>query len=66
MLENSDLPCVKFGGYPTAERIVAAFGDHSDTADFPVALLQISPVSEKFSDNLTHRDFSGWTYEFGH
>ena len=65
VLENSDLPCVKFGGYPTAERIVAAFGDHSDTADFPVALLQISPVSEKFSDNLTHRDFLGGLMNLG-
>ncbi|MDE5963826.1 MAG: RNA-binding protein, partial [Eubacterium sp.] len=47
VLESSYLPCVKFGGYSTAERIVAAFGDNPDTADFPIVLLQISPVSEK-------------------
>lgn len=65
VLESSYLPCVKFGGYPTAERIVAAFGDNPDTADFPIVLLQISPVSEKFSDDLTHRDFLGGLMNMG-
>lgn len=65
ILESSYLPCVKFGGYPTAERIVAAFGDNADVSDFPIELLEISPVSEKFSDNLTHRDFLGGLMNLG-
>lgn len=65
VLESSYLPCVKSGGYPTAERVVAAFGNNADESDFPVALLRISPASEKFSDNLTHRDFLGGLMNLG-
>lgn len=65
ILENSYLPCEKFGGYPTAERIVAAFGNNIEKSDFPIELLEISPVSEKFSDNLTHRDFLGGLMNLG-
>lgn len=65
VLENSYLPCVKFGGYSSAERIVAAFGDNADESAFPIVLLQISPASEKFSDNLTHRDFLGALMNLG-
>ena len=31
----------------------------SDYTDFPITLLEISPVREKFADDLTHRDFLG-------
>lgn len=65
VLENSFLPCVKFGGYQTAERIVAAFGDDAENAAFPISVLQISPSNEKFSDSLTHRDFLGGLMNLG-
>lgn len=65
VLENSHLPCIKFGGYPTAERVIAAFGENADVSDFPIALLQIAPTAEKFSDDLTHRDFLGGIMNLG-
>ena len=58
-LAGSYLPCVKFGGYDGAERIVAGFGDGISPQDFPIALLEISPASQRFADKLGHRDFLG-------
>ncbi len=65
ILESSYLPCFKFGGYSMAERVVAAFGDDAENTVFPIAILQISPAIEKFSDNLTHRDFLGGLMNLG-
>lgn len=65
ILESSYLPCVKFGGYPTAERLIAGFGEDAEESDFPIALLQISPAAERFSDDLTHRDFLGGLMNLG-
>lgn len=51
-----------YGGYENAERRLAVFGDEADLgyeASPPVVFLKISPLSEKFSDDLTHRDFLG-------
>ncbi len=50
------------GGYEDAERKIACFGNESDfgyAPQLPVAILLIAPLSEKFSDDLTHRDFLG-------
>ena len=50
------------GGYPDAERCVAVFGNSDDLGyepTLPVQLIEISPLSQKFSDDLTHRDFLG-------
>ena len=44
------------GGYEGAERRVAVFGK---TDGLPIACVKIAPVSKKFSDELTHRDFLG-------
>lgn len=65
ILEGSYLPCFKFGGYAMAERVVAAFGDDAENTVFPIAILQISPSNEKFSDSLTHRDFLGGLMNLG-
>lgn len=65
VLESGYLPCIKFGGYPSAERIVAAFGNNAESAEFPIAVVQISPAIEKFSDKLTHRDFLGGLMNLG-
>lgn len=44
------------GGYDGAERRVAVFGE---TEELPIVCVRIAPVSAKFSDELTHRDFLG-------
>ncbi len=51
-----------YGGYEDAERKIACFGNEDDlgyTPQPPVAILLVAPLSEKFSDDLTHRDFLG-------
>ena len=51
-----------WGGYDGAERAVACFGDREffdDNADYPIRCILISPVNQKFADDLTHRDFLG-------
>lgn len=65
ILEGTYLPCVKYGGYQAAERVIAGFGDDIDEVDFPIALLKISPVNQKFADKLSHRDFLGALMNLG-
>lgn len=50
------------GGYADAERKLACFGNENDFGYAPcppVEIICISPLSEKFADDLTHRDFLG-------
>lgn len=65
ILENTFLPCIKYGGYPAAERIIAAFGESIAYGDFPICILNIKPSSKKFADKLTHRDFLGGLMNLG-
>ena len=48
-----------FGGYDGAERCIAAFGYDCEEADFPISMIKVEPVSPKFADKLSHRDFLG-------
>lgn len=51
-----------WGGYDGAERNIACFGDREyfeDNNDYPIKCIMISPVNQKFADDLTHRDFLG-------
>lgn len=51
-----------WGGYEDAERCVVCFGNRdyfNDNSDYPIDCICIKPVSQKFADNLTHRDFLG-------
>ena len=48
-----------FGGYDGAERCVAAFGYDCEEAQFPITIIKAEPVSPKFADKLSHRDFLG-------
>lgn len=48
-----------FGGYDGAERCIAAFGYDCEEADFPISIIKVEPVSPKFADKLSHRDFLG-------
>lgn len=50
-----------FGGYENAERKVIGFGG----GEFPIVCLKISPINQRFSDKLTHRDFLGSVLNLG-
>ncbi len=66
---SSDLPeksFQTFGGYEFAERQIAAFlpdalfAIHTDADwNFPITTLEIRPLSKKFAEALTHRDYLG-------
>lgn len=50
------------GGYEDSERKIACFGDENDLCyppEPPISIICIEPLSAKFSDTLTHRDFLG-------
>lgn len=50
------------GGHNLAERKLAVFGDEESTGYAetpPIACVRISPLSQKFADELGHRDFLG-------
>lgn len=59
------LKTVLFGGWEFAERCVAGFGEKLKAEKFPIVCIKISPVSEKFADTLTHRDFLGALMNLG-
>ncbi len=51
-----------FGGFEGAERKIACFGDEDEEtlkSELPIACVEISPVSQKFAEKLSHRDFLG-------
>lgn len=54
-----------WGGFEEAERKVARFGNCEYEEPFPIVCLKISPVSLKFSDGLTHRDYLGALVNLG-
>ena len=59
---------VFFGGSEVSERKIARFGDEEElgySESFPVKLLKIKPKGEKFSGELTHRDFLGAVLSLG-
>lgn len=51
-------PPVFWGGFSGAERVVAAFGS-PENEDFPISVISVKPVNQKFADELSHRDFLG-------
>lgn len=59
-----------FGGYKYAERQMAmflpdAFFYEEENFPYPIALLEIRPVSKKFAEDLNHRDFLGALMNLG-
>lgn len=48
-----------YGGYDGAERCIAAFGFNIDNDDYPITMIKAEPLSLKFADKLSHRDFLG-------
>lgn len=56
-----------WGGYEEAERRVVCFyeDDSFPNIDYPVSCFKIAPLNEKFSDQLTHRDYLGAVLNLG-
>ena len=57
-----------WGGRENTERQIARFGNPEEigyTADYPVSVIHISPLINKFAENLTHRDFLGAIMKLG-
>ncbi len=56
------VPYSVLGGYEKFERGIIRFGDEKSTGyseDVPISCVKIEPVSMKFADSLSHRDFLG-------
>ena len=66
-----DFPYAKytiFGGTDGAERVMVRFGDTEEIGydePFPILTLKIEPLSQKFAEKLTHRDFLGALMNLG-
>ena len=57
-----------FGGNDYCERKMIRFGNPEEFGyeePLPISALVISPLNEKFSDDLTHRDFLGALMNLG-
>lgn len=57
-----------YGGAKLAERQMVRFGDPAEMGyeePFPITCILVEPVLEKFSDDLTHRDFLGAVMNLG-
>lgn len=56
------------GGSEQAERLIVRFGNPEETGyeeAFPIALLKIAPLQQKYADILGHRDFLGALMNLG-
>ena len=68
MGKNALCPFALWGGNEDCERRMARFGSKGELGyeeDFPIAALKISPLSEKYADDLSHRDFLGAVMNLG-
>lgn len=57
-----------FGGNELSERQLVGFGSEDEfgyTNPFPIQVIKITPIQEKFSDVLNHRDFLGALMHLG-
>ncbi len=57
-----------FGGADGAERVMARFGNAEEIGyetSFPILCVKVEPISMKFADKLTHRDFLGALLNLG-
>lgn len=56
------------GGCKDADRVMVRFGDESQLGyrtEFPIVCIHISPLQQKFADDLSHRDFLGALMNLG-
>lgn len=66
--ELSYVPVTVFGGAADCERVMLRFGDEELCGydePFPIACVEISPVVEKFAEELNHRDYLGALMNLG-
>ena len=66
--EFSHIKYTLFGGADGTERVMVRFGDEENLGyvdDFPILCIKCAPVSQKFADKLTHRDFLGAILNLG-
>lgn len=57
-----------FGGAEGAERVMIRFGSAEELGyelPFPISIIKAEPVSQKYADKLTHRDFLGAILNLG-
>lgn len=57
-----------FGGSEQSERLIVRFGSPEEMGyeeEFPIALLKIEPLMQKYADVLGHRDFLGALMNLG-
>ena len=57
-----------YGGAEGAERIMVRFGNPDDIGyetPYPIVCVAVEPLSQKFADKLTHRDFLGALLNLG-
>lgn len=57
-----------FGGADGAERVIIRFGSEDElgySVSFPISIIKVEPLSQKFADKLTHRDFLGAILNLG-
>ena len=57
-----------FGGNELCERQIVGFGSEENfgySKHFPIAVIKVTPLLEKFSDALSHRDFLGALMHLG-
>ena len=58
----------KFGGAEGSERVVIRFGSEEENGyslPFPISIIKAEPLSPKYADKLTHRDFLGAILNLG-
>ena len=62
------IPYTAFGGAAGAERVMIRFGSEEElgySLPFPISIIRAEPVSRKFADKLSHRDFLGAIMNLG-
>ena len=59
--EAAGFPFQLSGGYEQAERKILAAGDEAEMGppELPVQVIAVAPKSEKYAEDLTHRDYLG-------
>lgn len=66
--EISYVKPVLWGGHRTAERVVVRFGSAEELGyemPYPISCVHIEPLSPKFAEKLSHRDFLGALMNLG-
>lgn len=61
-------PYTLYGGYEDAERLMIKFGSSLELGydeEFPIDVLEIKPLIDKFSEQLSHRDYLGALMNLG-